>query len=61
MRQMLNVLWKCTLKRTVMVKSSAQIEHFYISIGNENILYFIILLLFLKHQVWVWVAEDPNM
>lgn len=35
MRQMLNVLWKCALTMTAMVKSSAQTEPFYVSKGNE--------------------------
>ncbi len=35
MSQMLNVLWKCALTMTAMVKSSAQIEPFYVSKGNK--------------------------
>ncbi len=35
MSQMLNVLWKCALTMTAMVKSSAQIEPFQVSKGNE--------------------------
>ncbi len=39
--QMLNVLGKCALMMTVMVKSSAQIEPFYASKGNK--IWFILL------------------
>ncbi len=35
MRQMLNVLGKCALMMSVMVKSSAQTEPVYDSKGNE--------------------------
>ncbi len=72
MSQMLNVLWKCSLTMTAMVKSSAQIEPFtFQKVRKYALLYSSVIVLKISreflllqqleiHPCWIYRSGSPE-